>query len=277
MEAIIVRVPESELKLAPIGDIQFGAQGCDVGKLRRHMEFGVEHGWRNIGMGDYIDFASPGNRARLFSAQLFDDSKRSIDVMAAGIINDLYNTALRGSEGQWLGLLEGHHFHEYANGSTTDHALTNMLKTPFLGSSAFVHVYLADFPIPVRIWATHGHGGAIQTTAGKFPHMERVGFDFDADIYLEGHIHRKYGIPLDCLKAVPNSGRLDIVATTKVLGFTGSFLRGWYQGGRSPAGFPRGSYAEQRVLRTIPTGGLLITAKPVKEDWGWRLDMFVSS
>jgi len=59
MEAIRVNVPETELKLGPIGDIQYGAQGCDVKKLRRHMEFSVEHGWRNIGMGDYIDFLSP--------------------------------------------------------------------------------------------------------------------------------------------------------------------------------------------------------------------------
>ena len=51
----------------------------------------------------------------------------------------------------------------------------------------------------------------------------------------------------------------------------------WTQVSMSHAGFPRGSYVEQKVMRTVPTGGLLITVKPVKEDWGWRLDMFTSS
>lgn len=278
MEAIEVHLPESELKLAPVGDIQYGeVEGCDVDKLSAHIEFGVGHGWRFLGMGDYTDFASPGNRARLQAAGLYDDSNRLISAAALRWTDQLFDLALAPSEGQWLGLLEGHHFLNIPEIGTTDTHLAQRLGAPFLGTSAFLHVYLADFPLPVRIWCHHGYGGSVQATAGKVPHMERVMMDNEADIYLEGHIHRKFGIPLDGLKAVRYKRKMRIVATTKILGFTGSFLRGWQQGNVSEAGFPRGSYAEQRVLRVIPTGGLLITARPVKEEWGWRLDMFVSA
>ncbi len=183
-----------------------------------------------------------------------------------------------------------HHLAEFADGSSTDHYLAQLLKTSFLGTTALIHVYLADCPTPLRIWCTHGSGSSV-SSAGKMTHMERVGFDFEADIYVEGHIHRKFGIPLDCLKAVDAPSKhlaekairaedvedIRVVSTTKLLAFTGSFLRGWVQGSESPAGYARGGYAEQKVMRTIPTGGLLIQAEMIKEDWGWRPDIFVSA
>ena len=290
MEAIKIHLPEKKLKLAPIGDIQYGAQGCDVDKLKTHINYGVKRGWRFLGMGDYIDFMSPSNRARLVQADVYDSSMSLIDEAAMRVTDELYNKSLKRSTNRWLGLLEGHHFKEFGDGSSTDHYLTQLLKSSFLGSSALVHVYLGDCPEPVRIWATHGSGASV-STAGKMVHMERAGFDFNADIYLEGHIHRKFGIPLDCLEAVDaptiktvkNEIRADdaenirIVAKTKMLAFTGSFLRGWVQGSESGGGYARGSYAEQKVMRTIPTGGLLITVEMVQEDWGWRPDIFVSA
>lgn len=290
MEAIKIHLPEKKLKLAPIGDIQFGAQGCDVGKLQRHLIFGRKHGWHFLGMGDYIDFLSPSNRTRLLAAELYDSSKTLVDEAAMQLTDELFNRSLKRTTGSWLGLLEGHHFYEFADGSTTDHYLTQLLETSFLGTTALIHIYLADCPVPLRVWCTHGFGSSV-TTAGKMTHMERAGFDFDADIYLEGHVHRKFGVPLDCLSAVDvpaknkvtkeilakNAEPLRVVAKTKLLAFTGSFLQGWLQGSESPAGYARGSYAEQKVMRTIPTGGLLINATMIQEDWGWRPDIFISA
>src|SRR3972149_892366 len=292
MEAIKLHLPEKRLKLAPIGDIQYGAQGCDLGKLARHIAFGKRKGWRFLGMGDYIDVFSPSNRQEMMRAYagMYESPKEMIDEAVLGLTNTLFEKALKPSVGKWLGLLEGHHYAEFADGSSTDHYLTQLLQSSFLGTTGFIHLYLADCPVPLRIWCTHGSGSSV-TTAGKMPHMERAGFDFEADIYLEGHIHRKFGIPLDTLKAVDfppgheatkpiraeGTEDIHIAHTTKLLAFTGSFLRGWFQGSESPAGYSRGSYAEQKVMRTIPTGGLLITAEMIKEDWGWRPDIFVSS
>ena len=42
----------------PISDIQHGASGADLKKLKRHVEWGVEHGAYFTGLGDYIDVAS---------------------------------------------------------------------------------------------------------------------------------------------------------------------------------------------------------------------------
>lgn len=292
MEAIKIHLPEKKLKLAPIGDIQYGAQGCDLDKLERHITYGIRNGWRFLGMGDYVDVFSPSNRQAMVAAstKLYDSPMTMIQIAAQRQMQELFDKSLEASVNSWLGLLEGHHFAEFSDGSTSDHFLAQLLKTSFLGSAALIHVYLGDCPVPLRIWATHGSGASV-SSAGKMVHMERAGFDFNADIYLEGHIHRKFGIPLDCLEAVDAPAKrivtnairgegaedIRVVAKTKLLAFTGSFLRGWVQGSESAAGYARGSYAEQKVMRTIPTGGLLITVEMVEEDWGWRPDIFVSA
>ena len=51
-----------EFILMPIGDIQYTGtryDTADIDRLKRHIEWGITHDAWFLGMGDYIDFASP--------------------------------------------------------------------------------------------------------------------------------------------------------------------------------------------------------------------------
>lgn len=279
MQVVEVRVPGSELLLAPVGDVQYGAQGCDADKLARHVRYGLEHDWWFLGMGDYLDHFSPSNRRALATASvgLYESAAELIDRAVGERIEELASGPLAGSAGRWLGLIQGDHEHVFLDGTHSDDRLARSLRAPFFGSAVLLDVYLGDCPRPLKIWATHGRGASVSST-GKTLHLERIAQAFDADVYLMAHSHLKYGYPLDRLKSarMPD-GRLKLVHETKVLGITGSWLNGYQQNSRSLSGFPQGGYVERGAMRPVPTGGLLISARPVEEEWGWRWDMFVSS
>lgn len=270
MQIVDTRLQGREIRLAPIGDIQYGAQGCDIDKLARHIRHGVKHKWSFLGMGDYLDHFSPSNRRQLAVADagLYESASDLIDGAVGGRLDELADGPLRGSAGRWLGLVQGDHEHVFADGTHSDERLAGMLDAPFFGSAVLLSIFLGDCPRPLRVFATHGRGSSVSAT-GKTLHLDRLAQAFEADVYLMGHAHLLYAYPADRLRAV--GGRL--VHETKILGVTGSWLNGYQQGSRAPQGFAQGGYVERAALRPVTTGGLLITGKPVEEEWGWRWDL----
>lgn len=258
-----------DLKLAPVGDIQYGAASSDIDKLDRHIQYGIEHGWSFLGMGDYLDHFSPSNRRALVAAKgaLYDSARELLDESVENRIYDLSQTLQ--APGQWLGLVQGDHAWEFADGEHSDGKLARELGCDFFGTSVMLKVKIGECPVPLVIWATHGKGASINPT-GKTNHLERMVRSFDADVYLMGHAHLKYGVPLDRFETVTKNKKNYIVNRTKIIGITGSFMSGITNS-------VKGTYVEEAALAPVPTGGLLITAKPVKEEWGWRWDMFVSA
>src|SRR5688572_5995298 len=153
-----------EVLLMPIGDIQWygDERAIALKMLRRHIEWGVANNAYFIGMGDYVDTFSPSNRERLRSAALYDTAREAVDKLTHDLVEEIFERALKPSVGRWLGLLEGHHLHEYMDGTTTDQHLCRLLKAPFLGSSAYVRLVLrrqGASSVPVLIWSHHGVGG----------------------------------------------------------------------------------------------------------------------
>ncbi len=282
MQIVDVHIDQAELLLAPIGDIQYGAQGCDVDKLQRHLDYGIEHGWSFLGMGDYLDHFSNSNRQALRHAQvnLYESAAELLDEAVDRRIDELVDEVLDASRGRWLGALQGDHEYTFLDGTHSDQRIAQRLGCPFLGTAAITNVYVGDCPVPLRVWGTHGRGASSSST-GKTAHLERMLQTFDADVYLMAHSHLKYGYTLDRLKTVTvgkgKTKRQKLVHETKALGITGSWLNGYQQDSKSPTGFPQGGYVERGAMRPIPTGGLLFTCKPVLEDWGWRWDIFVTS
>lgn len=269
MEIIKRKIEGSEVKLAPVGDIQFGAKTVDTGKLERHITYGVEHGWKFLGMGDYLDHFSPSNRKALMSARvgLYDSARELLDDAVHERLNKL-GMILEPSRGQWINMIGGDHSWDFEDGQNADAVLAGALGSPFAPGAAMVHLTVGDCPLPLKIFHTHGAGSSINAT-GKTLHLERMVRSFEADIYLMGHSHLKYGVPLDRAETVFHKNKPYLVRRTKILGITGSFMDGYALGTTS--------YVEEKALAPVPTGGLLITATPVKEEWGWRWDMFVSA
>lgn len=281
MQITDVTLPGKALKLAPVGDFQYGAQGCDVGKLKRHIAYGVRRKWWFLGMGDYIDHFSPSNKRALVAAKndLYDSAVELLDDAIKGRCDELVDGVLHKSAGRWVGMVHGDHIWDFSDGTNCDSYIAGKVGAEYLGTAAIVRISLEEAPDvpPLRVLATHGRGSSVSST-GKTLHLERLLTAFDVDIVLMGHSHLKYGFPVDKLKAVTlPDGTPKLVNETKILGITGSFYNGYQQNQITSVGLPTGSYPEHAAMRPIPTGGIVIDARPREEEWGWRWDMFVSS
>ena len=268
---IHVKSETETILVLPVGDIQwlgFPDEDVAIDMLSRHIQWGVDHKAYFIGMGDYIDAFSPSNRARLKEAGLYDSSHRVIDKTADDLLETLYEKALAPSKGRWLGMLEGHHYHQYSDGTTSDQQLCRMLEAPFLGTSAFVRLNFSfgtkTSKGDVKIWAHHGVGSG-QRAGAPLNKLELLPAYWDADIFLMGHHHKKVATPLDRIVAhFPHIGSRTppvLIHKTVLLVGTGGFLKG-YVADRRCGPVPRGSYVEMKMLAPVSLGGPLIRIRP---------------
>lgn len=255
-----------KLLIMPVGDIQYAGDDDEValGMLKRHIQWGVDHDAYFVGMGDYIDTFSPSNRERLSSARLYDSAVKALDRDAVQRVEEIFQKALAPSRGRWLGMLEGHHYHEFRDRTTSDQLLAGKLGSPFLGTSAYLNLRfqgVGNRVGDVKIWLHHGKGGG-KLAGSALNTIETVSHGFEADIYLMGHQHKKNAVPLDYVKAVfPAKGAPRLVHTTKLLVVTGSFLKG-YVVGRQDGPVPRGGYVEKGMLNPVALGGVLVKVRP---------------
>ena len=261
MELVNIIIPETKhLVVAPMGDIQWAGKHGSTAEshLKRHIESVMEtfDDVLFLGMGDYIDFASPSNRARLLAANVYDTAQEVLEEAACSLVDEVYEKFLKPTEGRWIGLLEGHHFYEF-DGRTTDLILAEKLKTRCLGTSAYVHLDGPD----VTLLATHGTGGGILPGNGLNKLYHWSGGLVGADVYLMGHSTK-----LACAvqsrpfprwnKPVPDLSHRDIRLVN-----TGGFSRSNVPGSRR-GNIVRGDYAEQRMLTPAPLTAPLVHVYP---------------
>jgi len=263
-----MKLPWAETRIMPIGDIQYGSDGVDVARLRKHINWGVEHDCLFIGTGDYSDFLSPSNRRALRNAGLYDTSANSIAKWARAQEKELFDI-LKPTKGRWLGLLEGHHFYEHEDGATTDTHLCEMLEAPFLGTCAMVRLTFEGNKRSkdCLIWAHHGQGGGddplrrLMRVAPAFPQV---------DIFLQGHNTSIDARPKDVLEVYGPPGHIQLRDRTQMFVACGGFFRGYQRGSKAGpfVGRARGSYVEKDMMRPTAIGGPLITVTPrAKHDY----------
>lgn len=276
MELVDKHLPKGPFTIAPVGDIQYGSQGCAEKLLRDHIDKAIANDWWLLGMGDYLDAMSPSNRKRMVAANTenYDSVRDLIDDAFQRKVSDLAQGPLAGTEGRWLGMVEGDHGWTLEDGQPCDALLAAKLKARFLGSSAIVSVHQKGVDRPLRIFVTHGRGSSVSAT-GKTLHLERLLNAFDVDIALMGHSHLKYAFPKERIKTVETKTGPRLYASTKILGITGSFLKG-YEEHTSSGGWPAGSYVEKAAMSPVPLGGISINAEPVREEWGWEWNLSVT-
>lgn len=263
-----------ETLLMPIGDVQLGPN-CDTERFRKHIQWGIEHNAYFLGMGDYVDCASPSNRQQLRSASLYDSVVSKLEQGAESDVEQFLDL-VKGSEGRWLGLLEGHHYYEFQDGTTSDTRIAQALKAPFLGSCAFVRLRYSrpssSEKLTATIWCHHGSGSGVKV-GSPLTKIENLLPYFDADIYLIGHQHKKVSAPIDQLY-MTHKTPYTLNHRTKILACTGSFLRGYNQGSRSGSR-AHGSYVERAMMNPVALGGVLIKIRPTRDNQSSRLDLGV--
>lgn len=263
------------ITLCPIGDVQLNPVDPPNHRLRSHIEWALtQPNPYFIGMGDYVDVASPSNRSRIQAANLYDSVQ---DVLEDGAQRGVekFRELVRGTEGRWLGLLHGHHFYEFRDGSTTDTRLCNLLGTTFLGSCAFVRLAFKEgkHAVSCTIWAHHGAGSGMKASA-PLNRLENIVHYFDADVFLMGHMSKKVGAPLDQLY-LSKMHPLKLEHRTKIIAGTGGFSQGYKQNSKYGL-HTRGSYVEQGMMTPAALGGVVIRITPTHSSNGDRLDLHLS-
>lgn len=214
---------------------------------------------RWIGLGDYADCIMPSDPRWSFRGldwkRIGRDDKGLPDVgdLAQQQVN-LVDSFFEPIWDQCIGLLEGNHEQVFERHYFTNltKRLTNKYHVPYLGQTALIKLTVDDglkhhfSPI---IFAEHGAtgggtpGNAINSLAGRLN-------QWDADILLKGHIHRR-GI----LRHVGFGwGARDLVAKHRVLVLTGSYLKGYHKG--------EVTYSEKKAYPPNELGGTAVLIHP---------------
>lgn len=272
-------LPWEEILLLPIGDIQLGARGVDLPKLRRHIQWGVDHGAYFTGLGDYIDIASPSGRSKMRKAEFYDSVEAGLDQHVLNLLDQL-KRALEPSQGRWLCLSKGHHWWPFTRnapdelrGRDTDEMLGEFLGCPVTGDMgvAITQIQFRHLEqrraLDCQVWQWHGEGSG-QTMAAPLNKLEKAMSRWQTpDIFLMGHYSRKCGYPVDC--PVPYFGKRPRVRDRRrILACTGGFMRGYEVG--------HGSYVEQAGMTPTNVGGVAVYVRPVHTRTENRLDLNIS-
>ena len=253
-----LQVPKAmeEIVIAPLGDIQWAGRREHIAysALQEYIAEAVERKAWFIGMGDYLDFASPSNRMRMANANLYDTAQQVIDDKARSLADELYAEVLKPTEGRWLGMLEGHHWTHLLTGETTDQYLCQKLKAPFLGTSAYVGL-MFQTRVGVRsvtIWAHHGAGGG-QKVHAPILKLENLACSWEADLMLIAHMtKRATGVIQRCYPVWGGKAPSVRYREMHLVG-CGGWLLGYPEFSKQGK-TPRGGYVEQKMLTPVALG-----------------------
>lgn len=264
-----------EVRVAPLADIQYGAQGCDVERLKRHVSWAMNHGCYFVGVGDYCDVMSPSNRAAWLraNADFYDSFKEAVDDKMEQQRKEIQRI-LEPTQGRWLGLVRGHHWHKFEDGTETDTRLANYLGCQFLGDAGVIFIGMG--PVEARIMLWHGSGSG-QTAGAMLNKIENGAKRWNVHVALMAHQHQKpakadvmmdFGVDAKGNKILTHQNRYYVGA--------GSFLRGYLVGNKNALGIPTGSYVEKAMMPPVALGAPIIYLRPRKRDGVWMVDLNVS-
>jgi len=102
-------------------------------------------------------------------------------------------------------------------------------------------------------WVVHHGTGAPRTHGAKANALHRMSLNWDADIYVQAHLHTPEAMPITVLAG--NRTCTAIRPRNLLLVRTGSYLRAYSE---------RGGYAERQMLEPSPLGANVITVVPDK-------------
>ena len=248
---------DEPIYLIPFGDIHRHAPLCAVNHWLEYLEWAKKK--KNcyfLGMGDYDDLASSSERVMLNSKSLHESTIMTLE--------DLYLKQtlalcreIKFMEGKLIGLLEGNHYGEFSNGTTTTQKMCEILKCKYLGVNGFIRLSFVNQARNTKsnsmdIWAHHGKGAA-RTVGGSMNRVEQMAENAEADIFLMGHDHKK---SVGFLRKLRLSGQKDLIVKERkiMIGRTGSFLKGYVDGQKS--------YVTDMALKPCDLGVIKIELTP---------------
>jgi hypothetical protein len=234
--------------LRPVGDVHRDSELHADGEWQAWLKYARESKENAVylGLGDYNDFMRAHVRALSASNDIVDES-------ISGSLQDKCNKSVEllarefePLKGKLIGLLGGNHYFLFTDnqkGMTTrehsDARLARLLGTEYLGTMCLVTLHLVDRNnkanrAEVRVIAHHGVGAG-GTIGGSLNRVQRMLTGWHADVALMGDDHRRGIVPTGDRLSVGKDlvGLPTLLASSKWVGRTGSFLRGFEPGKRS--------------------------------------------
>lgn len=219
------------ITLYPFGDVHRSSPACDVDRWRDFLkEASQEKNAYFLGLGDYDDFSSTSEREILGNKKLHESTRRTIeDLMDSH--NKQFHKEIAFMQDRLIGLIEGNHYGEYQDGTTTTMKLAGMMRTKYLGVASFIRLHIVNHGrgTYVDIWVHHGKGAA-RLPGGSLNRVVQMAESADADLYFMGHDHKKTVgyVPRLCLKHTKKGVMLK--HRRQLFARTGSFLKGYEPG-----------------------------------------------
>lgn len=187
----------SKFDIAGIGDVHVGHTNFAREYFEKMMTWLYDQpNFYVLGMGDYFDEVTV--KRRYYDVQQLDpdfsgmlDGKGPLKRVVEYVEKWFKPIA---EEGRLLGFLEGNHDYVTTRESGYSYVMVmaESLGVPYLGHTTLYRLSFQRNNSQERskldIYATHGHfSGA--TVGGKITKLDKVAKDFDADVYMMGHVH----------------------------------------------------------------------------------------
>jgi len=228
-----VEIPVTKINepiyLIPFGDIHRSSPMCHEGKWLEFLAWAkTKKRAYFLGMGDYDDMASTSERVILSDRKLHDSSLQTLEKLYLSH-TERFAKELKFMKGKIIGFLEGNHYAEFQNGTTSTQKLAELLECKYLGVSSFIRLSFRQIErntkSSIDIWAHHGKGGA-RLIGGSLNKVQQMGENAEADIYLMGHDHKK-SAGLVTKLALKSGRSLKLHHKKQLYARTGSFLKGY--------------------------------------------------
>lgn len=265
---IIYSSRSSVFDIHPFGDQHLGSIHSAENEIEKEVDR-IRHksNARWIGMGDYADCI------------IKDDPRFDIGGLASWVKpdnitrcqSDRLKELFKPIASKSLGLITGNHeelIHlRYQEDFTRN--LCEDLGIPYLGYSCFCNLHFArrqedaDYRGTINVVKIHAwHGsGAAQTEGARLMRLMRLVNEFEAHIYLMGHLHAMTQHTPDRISC--NAGRLKSIRLAATI--TGSWLTTYTQPRKDIPVNP--SYAEMRGYKPSRIGSPIVHIKPDKEEF----------
>jgi hypothetical protein len=223
-------------------------------------------------MGDTFDLGRTHFRDHIRTYRADQNSQLSLDKMVRHEVESLASLLLPISD-KIAGAILGNHYWTFSDETNSEQYLCQLLEIPYLGPVGLVRVdFRGEKSVEdsVVIYAHH-HGGGKggRTTGADVAVLERTELQYDADIYVAGHTHRRFGFKLPKL-GVTRRGAPRVTSKTKVLVRSGAFLEGFKEDEPSATQPHHPGYAEVNALRPTDLGWVEVSIRPTKDSSGQR-------
>jgi len=262
MQLIEVILPWERTTIYGVGDLQLGSAGCVPHYFEADMIEARSDNALIVGLGDMIDFVRPTMR-KLFRVSEADEEAMKALGKEATLLEEQFLLMVKGT--RWLGMVEGHHYWDYGDRTTSDTKLASALSCPFLGDSAIIRLTFKQpnshrqVSIDMFIW--HGEGSG--TASSAFNKLAKSAAHWDADIFLMGH-YSQLGTQKFHRTRMTKGPNHSLQSRDITLGLIGGYQKGYVQdlevGGRW-----QGTYVEQRGLNPVALGCLRLYLTPTDE------------